>query len=400
MERELKDDGGRPDLQQPVSAGIVAALVGYTSSFAVVLTALAAVGATPRQAASGLLVLCLAQGVGMWWLSRRHRMPLVLVWSTPGVALLAGTDGFDGGWPVAVGAFLVVGAAYVLTGLWPALGALIGRIPAPIAQAMLAGVVLELCLAPVTSVRDDPWTILPIVAVWLLGVRLAPRWAVPAAFAAAAVVIAVSMLRDGTTVPGGDLLPRLAFTAPDLSVAALVGIALPLYVVTMASQNVPGVAIMKSLGYRVPWRDSMVTAGVATMAGATAGGHSVNLAAISAALAAGPPAGPDPSRRWLASQSAAGTYVVLAAASAALAALVAVAPAGVIATVAGLALLGTLADSLEGAVSERRAREAAVITFLVAASGISALGIGSAFWALVAGLVVHLVLDLRPAREA
>ena len=138
------------------------------------------------------------------------------------------------------------------------------------------------------------------------------------------------------------------------------------------------------------------TAGVATIAGATAGGHSVNLAAISAALAAGPPAGPDPKRRWIASQSAAGAYVVLAVASAALAAIVAVAPVGVIATVAGLALLGTLADALEGAVSQRSGREAAVITFLVAASGISAAGIGSAFWALVAGIVVHCVLVTRP----
>lgn len=395
MERELKGGAARPDLQQPLSAGVVAALVGYTSAFAVVLTGLTAVGASPRQAASGLLALCLTQAVGMLWLSRRHRMPLILVWSTPGVALLAGTDGFDGGWPVAVGAFLVAGAAYVLTGLWPALGNLIARIPAPIAQAMLAGVVLELCLSPVTHLKDNPWAILPIVVVWLLGVRFAPRWAVPAAFVAAAAVIGVDMVRDGTTIAGSSLAPALSFTAPELSWAALVGIALPLYVVTMASQNVPGVAIMKSLGYDVPWRSSIVSAGVATMAGATAGGHSVNLAAISAALAAGPPAGPDPQRRWIASQSAGWTYVVLAAASAALAALVAVAPVGVIATVAGLALLATLADALEGAVSQRRGREAAVITFLVAASGVSAAGIGSAFWALVAGLVVHLVLDVR-----
>lgn len=392
-------DGGRPaDRHQPISAGIVAALVGCTSTFAVVLTGLTAVGATPRQAASGLLALCLTQAVGMIWLSARYRIPLVLAWSTPGVALLAGTDAIDGGWPVAVGAFLVAGAAYVLTGLWPALGALIARIPSPIAQAMLAGVVLELCLAPITHIKDNPGAILPIALVWLIGVRCAPRWAVPAAFAAAAVVIGVDMVRHGTTIPGSSLVPELAFTTPQWSWAALVGIALPLYVVTMASQNVPGVAIMTSLGYDVPWRASIVTSGVATVAGATAGGHSVNLAAISAALAAGPPAGPDPQRRWIASQSAGWTYVVVAAASASLAALVEVAPAGVIATVAGVALLGTLADALEGSVSQRKGREAAVITFLVAASGVSALHIGSAFWALIAGLVVHAALDWQPPK--
>lgn len=395
----MTETGDRPGLHQPLSAGVIAALVGYTSSFAVVLTGLGAVGATPRQAASGLLVLCVTQALGMLWLSRRYRMPLILVWSTPGVALLAATGTVDGGWPAAVGAFLVAGAAYVLTGLWPGLGRLIGLIPPQIAQAMLAGVVLELCLAPLTAVQDEPWAILPIVLVWLLGVRLAPRWAVPAAFVAAGVVIAVDMARHGTTIAGSALLPELSFTTPAWSWAAMVGIALPLYVVTMASQNVPGVAIMKSLDYDVPWRGSIVTAGVATMAGATAGGHSVNLAAISAALAAGPPAGPDPRRRWIAAQSAGLTYLLLAVVSAAIAALVAVAPDGVIATVAALALLGTLTDALGGAVGPRTGREAAAITFLVAASGLTAFGIGSAFWALVAGLVIHLILDLRPARR-
>jgi benzoate membrane transport protein len=400
MEREVTGDSSRGSLHQPITAGIIAALVGYTSSFAVVLTGLTAVGATPGQASSGLVALCLTQAAGMAWLSRHYRMPLMLVWSTPGVAVLAGTATPDGGWAVAVGAFIVAGAAYVVTGLWPALGRLIARIPAPIAQAMLAGVVLELCLAPVTALRDEPWAILPIALVWLAGVRFAPRWAAPAAFLAAGVVIGVDMIRRSTTIAGSSLVPELSFTAPGWSWAAMIGIALPLYVATMASQNVPGVAILKSLDYDVPWRGSIVTAGIATMAGATAGAHSVNLAAISAAMAAGPPAGADRRRRWIAAQSAAGTYVVLAIASAALAALVVVAPPGVIPTVAGLALLGTLANALEGAVTRPEGREAAVITFLVAASGVAALGIGSAFWALVAGLIVHAALEWRPSRRS
>ncbi|WP_332667302.1 benzoate/H(+) symporter BenE family transporter [Aeromicrobium sp.] len=386
----------RSELQQPVSAGIIAMVVGYTSSFAVVLTGLAAVGADRREAASGLLALCLTQAVGVIWLSRRHRMPIVLAWSTPGAALLAGMSVVDGGWPAAVGAFMLAGAAYVLTGFWPALGRLIARIPGPIAQAMLAGVVLELCLAPVDSLVDNPGAIVPIALVWLIGVRLAPRWAIPAAFVTAGVVIGIDMIRRGEGVASSTLIPELALTWPALSWEAVVGIALPLYIVTMASQNVPGVAIMKSLGYDLPWRDSIVTAGVATIAGAAAGAHSTNLAAISAALAAGPDAGPDRSRRWIASQSAGVTYVVLAAASAALAALVSVAPIGVIATVAGLALVGTLADSLQGSMSQRKGREAAVVTFLVAASGITAYGVGAAAWAIVAGLVVHAILEWSP----
>jgi benzoate membrane transport protein len=316
----------RSELQQPVSAGIIAMVVGYTSSFAVVLTGLAAVGADRHEAASGLLALCLTQSIGVIWLSRRHRMPIVLAWSTPGAALLAGMSAVDGGWPAAVGAFMLAGAAYVLTGFWPALGRLVARIPSPIAQAMLAGVVLNLCLAPVDGLVDNAGAVVPIVLVWLIGVRLAPRWAVPAAFVTAGIVIGIDMIRRGEGIASSSLLPELSLTAPTWTWEAVVGIALPLYIVTMASQNVPGVAIMKSLGYDVPWRDSIVTTGVATVAGAAAGAHSVNLAAISAALAAGPDAGPDKSRRWIASQSAGWTYVVLAAASASLASLVAVVP--------------------------------------------------------------------------
>ncbi len=378
-----------------VGAGIVAALVGYTSSFAVVLTGLRSVGATPDQASSGLLVLCVAQTVGIIWLARRYRRPLVLVWSTPGAALLAGTGAIDGGWAAAVGAFAIAGLLYVLTGLWPWLGRLIGQIPSPIAQAMLAGVVVELCLAPVTAVVDQPVAVIPIVLAWVVGTRFFPRWAVPGAFVVAAIVIGVDLVRRGESIAAGSLLPRLDLTTPHLTWAAVVGIALPLYVVTMASQNVPGVAIMRSYDVDVPWRASMLTAGLGTTAGAVAGGHSINLAAISAALVAGPDGGPDPQERWRTAQWAGVTYLVLGLASAAIAALVAVAPAGVIATVAGLALLGTLAAALKAAVDSTGTREAAVVTFLVAASGITVAGVGAAFWAILIGLAIHVFLRQR-----
>lgn len=376
-------------------AGVIASLVGYTSSFAVVLTGLRAVGATPTQAASGLMAMCLVQAVCITWLATRHRMPIALAWSTPGAALLAGTGAVEGGWSAAVGAFALAGVGFALTGLWPALGRLVASIPAAIAQAMLAGVVLALCLEPVTALVDQPWAVTPIVVAWLLGARFFPRWAVPGAFVVAGVVIAVDLVRRGEGVAADALLPRLDLTAPTLTWAAVVGIALPLFVVTMASQNVPGVAIMASYGYRVPWRDAMVTTGVGTVAGAAAGGHAVNLAAISAALVAGPDGGDDPAERWRTARAAAGTYVVLGLLSSAIAAVVLVAPPGVVASVAGLALLGTLAAALQAAVSESTGREVAVVTFLVAASGTSIAGIGAAFWAVVAGLVVHVVLRRR-----
>ncbi|MDO9378580.1 MAG: benzoate/H(+) symporter BenE family transporter, partial [Nocardioidaceae bacterium] len=304
---------------QSVLAGVVTAVVGFTSSFAVVLAGLRAVGATPEQAASGLLVMCLVQAVGIVWLSRRYRMPVTLAWSTPGAALLASTGAVAGGWPAAVGAFATVGGLIVLTAAWPRLGAVVASIPRPLAQAMLAGVLLPLCLAPVTAVAEQPGYVVPVVLTWLVLLRLAPRWAVPASLAVALALVVGSLVASGDAPAASALLPSIELTRPSLTVQALVGIALPLYVVTMASQNVPGVAVMSSFGYTVPWRPAMAVTGAGTVLGAAAGVHAVNLAAISAALAASPEAGADPSRRWRAAQAAGCTYAVIGAAAAALA---------------------------------------------------------------------------------
>ena len=371
-------------------AGVLTALVGFTSSFAVVLAGLRAVGASPAEAASGLLAVCLTQALGMLWLSYRHRIPLTLAWSTPGAALLASTGVVHGGWPAAVGAFLAVGALVIVTGLWSRLGGLIGAIPAPIAQAMLAGVVLELCLPRVGGFAAHPWEVGPILLTWLVLLRLARKWAVPGAFAVTLVVVGIDAGRAGG-VPGA-LLPHLVWTTPAFSWAALLGLALPLYVVTMAGQNVPGVAIMSSYGYQVPWRETMAVTGIGTAVSALAGGHAINLAAITASLAASPDAHPDPRRRWVASFTSGLAYLVLAMLSTALTVFVSVAPLAVVGAVAGLALLGTLASALASALSAAEGREAAAITFVVAASGLTFLGIGAAFWALAAGLLVHAVL--------
>ncbi|WP_406248421.1 benzoate/H(+) symporter BenE family transporter [Microbacterium sp. M] len=382
-------------ISRPVTAGIVTALVGFTSSFAVVLTGLSAVGASSAQAASGLLALCLTMGIACVALAWRYRMPITAAWSTPGAALLAATGAVEGGWPAAVGAFLVVAALIVLAGLWPGFGRLIARIPASIAQAMLAGVLLPLCLAPITGIAENPWGVLPVVLTWLVFARFAPRWAVPLAFVAAAVVVAIDLFRTGAHMDPTLLLPRLEFTAPTFTVGALVGIALPLFIVTMASQNVPGVAIMRSYGYEVPWRPAMFVTGVGTAVGATAGGHTINLAAISAALAAAPEADPNPARRWIAGVSTGVSYLVLGGFSAAFAALVLLAPAAVIPAVAGLALFAAFGSAVYQAVAEPAERMPAVVTFLIAASGLSLGGISAAFWALIAGLVVRAVLTLR-----
>ncbi len=382
-------------LLRPVSAGVVSALVGFTSAFVVVLSGLAGVGADAAQAASGLLAVTVTMGLACILLSAWTRMPITVAWSTPGAALLASTGTVAGGWPAAVGAFCVTGALVVLTGLVPRLGALIARIPASVAQAMLAGVLFQLCLGPVTGLAANPLAVAPVVGIWLLAMRFWPRWAAPLSFVAAAVVIAVHVAASGTAVEASALLPRVELTVPSLTPVAVLGIALPLYLVTMASQNVPGVAVMRGFGYDVPWRRSMLVTGAGTLLGAPAGGHAINLAAISAALAAGPEAGEDRSRRWIASVTAGVVHVGLGVASAAFGALVLLAPAGVLPAVAGLALLATFAASLQAALIEPGERIPAVVAFATAASGVAIAGVSAAFWALIAGLVVRALL--RPA---
>lgn len=378
-----------------ISAGVVTALVGFTSSFAVVLAGLQAVGANQAQASSGLLALTLTFGLGILWLSWRSKMPVTLAWSTPGAALLATAGTVDGGWPAAVGAFLIVGVLIVLTGLLPVLGRLMAKIPTALAQAMLSGVLLPLCLAPFKSLGSSPLLVAPVILCWIVLMKFAPRWSVPASLLVALAVIGVHIASSGVQIPAESLVPRLEWTTPAFSVEAGIGLALPLFIVTMASQNIPGVAVLKSFGYTTPWRPSMLVTGAGTMIGAPFGGHAINLAALSAALAAGEEAGKDQKRRWIAAFVSGVAYLLLAAVSAALVTVVAAAPAGLLEAVAGLALLGTLASSISSALAVAEERIPACVTFLLAASGIAFAGIGAAFWALAGGIAIRWVFKSR-----
>ena len=371
-------------MKRPILAGFVASAVGFASSFTVVLAGLRGVGATRDQAASGLFALCIVMAVLAVVLSSRTRMPISIAWSTPGGALLASTGPVDGGFAAAVGAFAVCGVLIALAGTWDALGRLIARIPVPLASAMLAGVVFELCLAPVRAAVDLPALAAPVIVTWVLLSRFARLWAVPAAL----VVAVAAVLIDRPVHLRGELLPHPVLIEPALTAGALVSIALPLFIVTMASQNIPGMGVLASFGYRPRLRPLLIGTGAGTVVGAPFGAHAVNLAAITAALMAGPDAHPDPGRRWLAPVASGGAYVLLGAGASVATAFVVAAPELLIEAVAGLALLGTLGAALESAVADPRYREAATITFVVGASGITALHVGASFWGLVAGLLL------------
>lgn len=371
---------------RPVVAGLVAAIVGFASTFAVVLQGLRAVGATTGQAASGLVALCVAMGVTAIVIGFTTRIPVSIAWSTPGAALLVSAGSVDGGFRAAVGAFLLCAVLIAVSGFWSRLARAIAAIPPAIAAAMLAGVLLQLCVAPVRSMDQLPWLTAPVLATWLVLSRIARAWAVPAALVVAIVAILVD--RPVHLGPAHDLLPHLSATTPTFTAGAIIGIAVPLFVVTMASQNVPGMTVLQSFGYRPRLRPLLLGTGAASAAGASFGAHAINLAAITAALCAGPEAGADPERRWIASVSAGFAYLVLGLVAAVATAFVAASPVVLIEAVAGLALLGALGSALAVAAADERLREPAVVTFAVSASGVVALGISSAFWGLLAGLTL------------
>lgn len=371
----------------------MASVSGFATSFALVIAGLVAVGATDAQVASGLLVLCITVGVTSIAFGWMFRMPITTAWSTPGAALLvaAGADGAD--FSAAVGAFIVCGALILLSGLWPWLGRLIVRIPKPIASAMLAGILLPICLAPVTAVIQVPVLAAPILMAWLVVLRFSTRWAVPVAMLVAAIVIAVSA---GTGWLGdAHIAPHLTFIAPVFDPVVIVSLGLPLFIVTMAGQNIPGFVVLSTFDYTAPPRPILIGTGAATAIGAVFGGHAINLAAINAAINASPGAHPDASKRWIATVAAGIVTLILGLGASAATALSAVSPPILIIAVAGLAVVGALITSITGALEEPAHRITAIATFLVTASGLTFLGIGSAFWGLVVGTVFLAWLGFR-----
>lgn len=376
---------------QPIFAGIVAGVTGFASSFALLIAGLQNVGASDDQAASGLLVLSVVPGlltVAMSWIIKQ---PISLVWSTPGAALVLASNGIED-FSSAVTAFLLCGVLIVVTGLWPWLARNVTRIPRPIANSMLAGILFPICLAPVTATVQMPLLALPIVLVWLVLYRLAPRWAVPAAVVVTIAVVALSS--SGVALSGAQVLPVLAPVVPGLNLAVVFGLGIPLYLVTMAGQNVPGFAVLRTFGYEhPPARAIFLATGAGNVLAAPFGGIAMNLSALTAAMVAGPDAHPDRDRRWVAAVAAGTTLAAFGLLAGVATVVVATSPPILITAVAGLALLGALITAITAALEEPQHRIVALVTFLIAVSGVSFAGIGSAFWALLVGGIVMLWLS-------
>jgi benzoate membrane transport protein len=368
---------------QAASAGTLSAFVGTSSSFAIIIAGLTAVGATQGEAASGLMALSFSMGLCAIFLSWKMRIPISIAWSTPGAALLASAAVPEGGFPVAVGAFIFCAFLIILAGSFRPLGRWVAASPGPLANAMLAGILLPLCFAPVKAVGQFPLIGLAIFVTWAVVARFRKLLAMPAAVLVAIGGIIVAT--GGEVSLEGDIWMLPQFIMPEFTVAGLIGIGLPLFVVTMASQNIPGIAVLNVNGYTPDANPLFRWTGFFSLLSAPFGGHAVNLAAITAALCANEDADPDPARRWQAAFIAGFLYILFGLIAGAATAFISAAPPILIEAVAGLALLGALGSSMSAALSAVEDREAALITFLTTASGVGFFGVSGAFWGLIAG---------------
>ena len=364
-----------------VVAGFVAVLVGYTSSVAIVFAAAQALGASAEQTTSWMWALGLAMGATCIGLALWFREPVLTAWCTPGAALLAATQGLN--IEEATGAFIVCAGLITLSGLTRVFERVMDRIPMAVAAALLAGVLTRFALDAALATRSAPLLVLVMALVFLAGRRWWPRYAVPAVLLAGMAVALVQGRLQFSTVQWQWAQP--VFTTPRFTLAALVGVALPLFIVTMASQNLPGVAAQRAAGYRTPVSPVITTTGLATLLLAPFGAFAINLAAITAAICMGREAHEDPQRRYTAVVVAGVFYAALGLAGGAVVGLLAAFPRELVVGVAGLALVGTIAGALAAALKDEQHRDAALITFLVTLSGLTVAGIGAAFWGVVAG---------------
>ena len=367
-----------------VVAGFVTVLVGLTSSIAIVFQAAQSFGATPAQLSSWVWAIGIGVGLTCWLPSLWWRKPVVMAWSTPGAAVLA-TAGATGAFTMneAIGAFVISAALITLVGLTGWFERLMNRIPVAIASALLAGVLVRFGLDAFAAAQTNTWLVVGMLVAYLIGRRFAPRYAVMATLAVGILIALTQGKIQWSAVQPGLTFP--VFTMPAFSVQAAISLALPLFVVTMASQNLPGVAVIRGTGYDLPVSKLITITGLATLVLAPFGGYALNLAAISAAICMGPEAHPDKARRYTAAVVAGVLYALVGCFGVVIAGLLIAFPHELVVAIAGIALLGTIGNGLFVAMQSEQYREAALITFLVAVSGVSIAGIGSAFWGVVAG---------------
>ena len=380
-------------------AGFVAVLVGFTSSVAIVFHAAQSFGATPAQITSWIWALGLGMGLCSLVPSLLLRKPVMVAWSTPGAAVLA-TAGAAGSFSMgeAVGAFMVCSALVILVGATRALERVADRIPMEIASALLAGVLARFGIQAFAAAQTALPLVLLMVCTYLVARRMAARYAVVVTLVVGILWVLITGQMAWSMEPVRLAMP--VFVAPQWSVSAIVSLAIPLFVVTMASQNLPGMAVIRASGYELPVSRLITMTGWASLVLAPFGAFALNFSAITAAICMGPEAHEDRLKRYTAAASCGAIYIVIGLFGALVTGLLTSFPKELVVAIAGIALLSTIGNGLASALRDERHREPALITFLVTLSGITLMDIGSAFWGVVAGSLALFVQQYKQSRSA
>lgn len=372
--------------------GALAAFVGYAASFAIVLAGLKAMGATEAQAAAGLFFATIGMGVCSIWLPLATRTPAAVAWSTPGAAFLAVSAVLPGGFAEAVGAMIVCALLIIATGLIPVLARAVSSIPKPIASGLLAGVLLQLCITPALALGSLPFMTLPIIVAWAIGLSWNRLMAMPLAVLAFLIVLYFSVEPPSANQASvGDWWPKLNPVSPSFSLTSIISIAIPLYLVTMAGQNIPGFAVLALNNYTVKRPFLIRSTGLASLVIAPFGAIPVNMSAITASMMAGEDAGHDPNGRYWAAVVSGICYITLAFAAAAVTSLTTIAPTALITALAGLALIPAFVASAKAAFEDDKQQEAPALTLLIAGSGMSLFGVTGAVWGIAVGILIWLL---------
>ncbi|BAQ82777.1 MULTISPECIES: benzoate/H(+) symporter BenE family transporter [Pseudomonas] len=380
-----------------VIAGLIAVIISYAGPLIIVFQAAREAHMPSDQVSSWIWAISIGSGLTGLLLSWRLKVPVITAWSTPGAALLVSmlpTVSL----PQAIGAYVVASLIIAVLGLSGAFDKLMSRLPKAIAAAMLAGILFRFGAGLFTSVTLQPALVLAMIAAYLLGKRFSPRYAI-----LAVLLVGCAVAAGLGEFNGGSITLALAepiFIAPEWNWHAIVNIGLPLALVTLTGQYVPGMAVMRSAGYTTPARSIVSWTAITSALLAPFGSHGINLAAITAAICTGREAHEDPNKRYIAGIACGLFYILMGIFGATLASVFAALPKELIAALAGLALFGAISAGLSGAMADEKQREAALITFLVTASGMSFLGLAAAFWGLIFGLVAHFVLSYTRQKHA
>ncbi len=373
-------------------AGIIAVMVSYGGPAAIIFQAAGQAGLSSGQLTSWIWAISIGSGLCGLILSLIYRAPVIIAWSTPGAALLAA------GWaaypyPEAIGAFVFAAVAITVCGATGLFGALMERIPQAVVAAMLAGILFRFGVEVFTAMRATPLLVAPMLVCYVAMKRLWPRYAIVATLLSGLIAAAILGLLDFSLVEASIARPEL--TMPSFSLGALIGLGVPLFLVTMTGQNATGLGVLRTAGYQTPGGPLVAATGALSALLAPFGSHGINLAAITAAICTGPEAHGDPDRRYVAGVVCGLAYLVVGLFGATLVALFTALPTGLIASISGLALFGALISGLTQAMADEARREAALVTFLLTVSGVSVFGVGSAFWGLVGGVLVNAALSAR-----